>query len=64
MLERVLANWPLKLLSAALAFAIWVFVTGEKRIVQDFSVPLDIRLPDSRILTETPPNTVTVRLLR
>lgn len=62
MLDGPLSNWPLKLLSLALAFAIWVAVTGEQRGVQDFSVPLDLKLPESRILTVAPPTTVTVRL--
>lgn len=62
MLEHPLANWPLKLLALALAFAIWAAVTGEQRGVRDFSVPLDLKLPQSRILTSPPPTTVTVRL--
>lgn len=62
MLDQLLANWPLKLLSMALAFTIWVSVTGEQSVLQDFAVPLDIQLPQTRILTSTPPTTVTVRL--
>lgn len=62
MLDRVRANWPLKLLAIALAFAIWVSVTGENHIVQDFRVPLEVRLDDDRVLASAPPNTVTVRL--
>jgi YbbR domain-containing protein len=62
MLERVLVNWPLKLLAISLAFAIWVFVSGEERIVHDFDVPLDVRLPAHLALLEAPPTTVSVRL--
>ena len=62
MLERVLRNWPLKLLSLALAFAIWVAVTGENRVVQDVSVPVEISVSEELILASTPPNTATVRL--
>jgi len=61
MLEAVISNWPLKLLSLALAFAVWVSVTGDAGVVQDFSVPLDILLDDDAVLASTPPNTVTVR---
>jgi len=62
MLDRVLVNWPLKLLAVSLAFAIWVFVSGEKPGVQDFDVPLDVRLPDHLALLEAPRATVSVRL--
>ena len=62
MLDRVLVNWPLKLLAISMAFAIWVFVSGEERIVQDFDVPLDIQLPAHLALLEAPPTTVSVRL--
>jgi YbbR domain-containing protein len=62
MLERVLRNWPLKLLSLALAFASWVAVTGENRVVQDVSVPVEISVSEELILASTPPNTATVRL--
>jgi YbbR domain-containing protein len=61
MLEAITANWPLKLLSLALAFAVWVSVTGDAGVVQDYSVPLDILLADESVLASTPPNTVTVR---
>jgi YbbR domain-containing protein len=62
MLERLLSNWPLKLLALAFAFAIWVSVTGEERVVQDFSIPLQINLSDDRVVASPRPNTVTVRL--
>jgi len=62
MLDRVLANWPLKLLAASLAFAIWVFVSGEERIVRDFEIPLDIQVPDHLALLEAPQANVSVRL--
>jgi len=62
MLDRLIVNWPLKLLSLAIAFGIWLTVTGEKRVVQDFPVPLDVRLPQNRVAVVDLPNTVTVRL--
>lgn len=62
LLQPFVRNWPLKLLALLLAFAIWVGVTGENRIVQDFRVPVDIGLPDPLIPGETPPSTVNVRL--
>jgi YbbR domain-containing protein len=62
MLETLATNWPLKLLSLTLAFAIWVSITGEDRVVQDFKVPLEIGLPDNFVLASHPPTTVDVRL--
>jgi YbbR domain-containing protein len=62
MLDVVTRNWPLKLLSVALAFAIWIAVTGEESILRDFNVPLDITLNEEHTLASSPPTTVTVRL--
>jgi YbbR domain-containing protein len=62
MLDAVTTNWPLKLLALAFAFAIWVSVTGEQRIVQDFSLPQEINVSDDRVVASPTPNTVTVRL--
>jgi len=61
-LDVVTRNWPLKILALLLAFAVWVAMTGESRIVQDLRVPLDVALPDGLIAAETPPTTVGVRL--
>jgi YbbR domain-containing protein len=62
MLERLLTNWPLKLLSLFMALAIWLAVMGQSWVVQDFRVPLDIRMPPDRTLSAAPPTAVTVRL--
>jgi len=62
MLDRMAAHWPLKLLSLALAFAIWVSVTGESRVVQDFRVPLELQLGDDITVASSPPTTIEVRL--
>ena len=66
MLDYLLNNWPLKLLSLALAFAIWVGVTGEERVLRDLTVPLEIALAKDRVppvgLASATPNTVLVRL--
>lgn len=52
----------MKLLALGLAFAVWVAVTGESRIVLDFIVPVDIAMRPDFILAGTPPTTVAVRL--
>lgn len=62
MLDRVLRRWHLKLLALALAFAVWVAVTGEGRAVQDFSVPVEVSLDANATLAGPPPLAVTVRL--
>jgi YbbR domain-containing protein len=62
MLDRLAAHWPLKLLALALAFAIWVSVTGESRVVQDFRVPLELQLGDKITVASSPPTTIDVRL--
>jgi hypothetical protein len=62
MFERVLANWPLKLLALGLAFAIWVSVAGERWILQDVQVPLDLELGHDVVVSTNAPTTVSVRL--
>jgi YbbR domain-containing protein len=62
MLEILFRNWPFKLLSLVLAFALWVAVTGENVIVQDYDVPLEIVLGDGFTLVGSPPDRGDVRL--
>ena len=61
MLEVLARNWPYKLLALGIAFAIWVSVTGDKPIVEDVTLPLQLQVPDTRIVTGDLPTTVTVR---
>jgi len=62
MLEILFRNWPFKLLSVALAFALWVAVTGENVIVQDYDVPLEVALGDGYTLVGSTPDRGDVRL--
>ncbi|MDX1390105.1 MAG: CdaR family protein, partial [Acidobacteriota bacterium] len=62
MLEIITRNWPLKLLAVSLAFAIWIAVTGEERLLKDFDVPLAVRLGKNLTLASSPPTTIMVRL--
>jgi YbbR domain-containing protein len=63
MLERLLSDWPVKLLSLGLAFGLWVSITGEKRIPVNFDIALDPQLRDDHVLATNPPTQVTVRLV-
>jgi YbbR domain-containing protein len=62
MRERLLRDWPLKLLALALAFAIWISITGQDRTLRDVVVPLEIDFGSERIAEVAPPTAVTVRL--
>ena len=62
MLDWLFRRWHLKALAFALAFAVWVAVTGEGRGVQDFRVPVDVVLGPGVTLAGTPPINVNVRL--
>lgn len=60
MLDLVLRRWHLKLLALAIAFAVWVAVTGDTRIATAYRVPLDVTLRADQMLTGSAPTTVTV----
>jgi YbbR domain-containing protein len=62
MFDWLLHRWRLKVLALALAFGVWIAVTGEGRGVQDFRVPVDVLLGSGATLSGTPPTNVTVRL--
>lgn len=62
MLDRLLADWPLKLLSLVIAFTLWASITGEDQAVRDLDLPLAIQLGPEQIMANTPPKTVSVRL--
>lgn len=62
MVDLILRRWPLKLLALALAFAIWLAIRGESRLVRDYSVPVVVALRSEAILEGSPSKTVTVRL--
>jgi len=55
-------RWHLKVLAVAIAFAIWMAVTGEGRGVQDFRVPVDVVTGPDATIAGSPPTNVTVRL--
>ncbi len=62
MLDRVFADWPLKVLATVLAFGLWVVIASEDQAVQDFTIPLEVEVGLRRTLTDLPPTEVKVRL--
>jgi YbbR domain-containing protein len=62
MRDRLLAYWPLKLLSLVVASGIWISLTTQDRTLRDFTVPLEVQLDEQRIAATPPPTAVTVRL--
>ena len=62
MRELLLADWPLKLVSLLIAFGIWISITGQDRILSDFTIPLEAEFGPERIAGAPQPTTVTVRL--
>lgn len=62
MFDFLIRRWPIKLLAVLIAFAIWVAVIGENRVIQDFRVPLDVALRQDAILVGEAPTSVMVRL--
>jgi YbbR domain-containing protein len=61
-LERLWADWPLKLLALCVAFGIWVAITGEAHTVRDVTLPLEMEFPRALTSAATLPTAVTVRL--
>jgi hypothetical protein len=62
MLDRLVADWPLKLLALALAFVLWGAITGEESIRRDFDVALDPQLREDQVVAGPLRTRVTVRL--
>ena len=62
MLDRIIAHWPLKLLSLALAYSIWFSVIDENRVVQDYSVEVELLTTPTQIVASDVPTTATIRV--
>jgi YbbR domain-containing protein len=58
----VRADWPLKLLALAIAFTLWVSITGEDQAVRDLDLPVAVQLDPHHVLANTTLKTVSVRL--
>lgn len=55
-------NWPLKILAILIAFFLWLYFTGEEKILKDIDIPLDILVASDKILLGEPSSNVTVRV--
>ncbi len=63
MLERILTNWPFKLLSLAIAMALWAFVVGQEKAEITVKMPVEVAgLPADMALGNKVVNEVEVRL--
>jgi YbbR domain-containing protein len=63
MVERILNNWPIKLLSLAFALFLWLFVMGEQDTEIGYTVPLEVKnVPKGLIIANQIPGHVDVRL--
>lgn len=63
MVERILTNWPIKLLSLAFALVLWLFVMGEQNTEVGYTVPLEVKnVPKGLIIANEIPGHVDVRL--
>lgn len=61
-LERLLANWPAKIISLAAAFILFIFYRVNTMQERFFSVPLEVSPPPGLAIAETYPQNVRVTL--
>lgn len=63
MVEKLLENWVLKLVSLAFAVVLWFFVMGESRMEVTHVVPLEYeRLPKGLMIANEVPSSVAVKI--
>lgn len=63
MLQRLLENWSLKLLSVVIALLLWAFLMGEQRVEVGYTVPLELmNVPDGLMVANDVPSLVDLRL--
>ncbi|PLY02810.1 MAG: YbbR domain pair protein [Desulfuromonas sp.] len=64
MIQSLLNNWHLKLLSLLFATVLWLFIVGEQKLERGFSVPLELKnLPESLMVTSEVPSHIDVRII-
>jgi len=64
MIQSLLNNWHLKLLSLLFATVLWLFIVGEQKLERGFSVPLELKnLPENMMVTSEVPSHIDVRII-
>ncbi len=63
MFRLLTENWSLKLISIVLAFLLWMFIMGERRLEVGYRVPLELQnLPPQLMVANEVPSLVDVRI--
>lgn len=63
MIQLLVSNWHLKLLSLVFALLLWLFVMGEQKAEVGYTVPLELKnLPAGLIVANEVPSLVDVRI--
>lgn len=64
MIQSLLNNWHLKLLSLLFAIVLWLFIVGEQKLERGFSIPLELKnLPEGMMVTSEVPSHIDVRII-
>jgi len=64
MIQSLMNNWHLKLMSLLFAIVLWLFIVGEQKLERGFSVPLELKnLPEGMMVTSEVPSHIDVRII-
>lgn len=64
MIQSLLNNWHLKLMSMMFAIVLWLFIVGEQKLERGFTVPLELtNLPEGMMVTSEVPSHLDVRII-
>jgi len=64
MIQSLLNNWHLKVLSMMFAIVLWLFIVGEQKLERGFTVPLELtNLPEGMMVTSEVPSHLDVRII-
>jgi len=64
MIQTLMNNWHLKLMSLMFAIVLWLFIVGEQKLERGFSVPLELKnVPEGMMVTSEVPSHIDVRII-